>query len=263
MTPQLMQAIKLLQLSNLDLAAYVEGELERIPCWSAPPRASRAPSKARRSRRRGVRRRRSTAAEADGPADRIDEDLETSRSAIEERLGTDLENVFPTTRSQRRSARPPTQPRGLFRMGRRRQRRARGRRLQSRSLRLGRADARRSSRRAAGAGDRRSGPAHDRAVPDRSGRRGRLSHRRSRAGRREARRAAGRGRSGAGDAAGVRSAGRVRAQSHRMPRDPAQGAQPLRSGDAGAGRPARSAGQARSRRRCGASAASATRTSPT
>ena len=31
MTPQLMQAIKLLALSNLDLAAYVEGELERNP----------------------------------------------------------------------------------------------------------------------------------------------------------------------------------------------------------------------------------------
>ncbi|HEX4041269.1 MAG TPA: RNA polymerase factor sigma-54 [Xanthobacteraceae bacterium] len=31
MTPQLMQAIKLLQLSNLDLAVYVEGELERNP----------------------------------------------------------------------------------------------------------------------------------------------------------------------------------------------------------------------------------------
>ena len=31
MTPQLMQAIKLLQLSNLDLVAYVEGELERNP----------------------------------------------------------------------------------------------------------------------------------------------------------------------------------------------------------------------------------------
>jgi RNA polymerase sigma-54 factor len=31
MTPQLMQAIKLLQLSNLDLAGYVEGELERNP----------------------------------------------------------------------------------------------------------------------------------------------------------------------------------------------------------------------------------------
>ena len=31
MTPQLMQAIKLLQLSSLDLAAYVETELERNP----------------------------------------------------------------------------------------------------------------------------------------------------------------------------------------------------------------------------------------
>ncbi|MFX8910730.1 hypothetical protein ABTN03_18945, partial [Acinetobacter baumannii] len=31
MTPQLMQAIKLLQLGNLDLVAYVEAELERNP----------------------------------------------------------------------------------------------------------------------------------------------------------------------------------------------------------------------------------------
>src|SRR5436305_7760846 len=31
MTPQLMQAIKLLQLSNLDLTAYVDEELERNP----------------------------------------------------------------------------------------------------------------------------------------------------------------------------------------------------------------------------------------
>ena len=31
MTPQLMQAIKLLQLSNLDLVSYVEAELERNP----------------------------------------------------------------------------------------------------------------------------------------------------------------------------------------------------------------------------------------
>src|SRR3954469_15509160 len=31
MTPQLLQAIKLLQLSHLDLAAYVEAELERNP----------------------------------------------------------------------------------------------------------------------------------------------------------------------------------------------------------------------------------------
>ena len=37
MTPQLMQAIKLLQLSNLDLAAYVEGELERNPLLERVP----------------------------------------------------------------------------------------------------------------------------------------------------------------------------------------------------------------------------------
>src|SRR4029453_6453194 len=36
MTPQLMQAIKLLQLSNLDLSAYVEGELERNPLLERP-----------------------------------------------------------------------------------------------------------------------------------------------------------------------------------------------------------------------------------
>ena len=31
MTPQLQQAIKLLQLSNMELVAYVEGELEKNP----------------------------------------------------------------------------------------------------------------------------------------------------------------------------------------------------------------------------------------
>src|SRR6202030_2930700 len=36
MTPQLMQAIKLLQLSHLDLATYVDGELERNPLLERP-----------------------------------------------------------------------------------------------------------------------------------------------------------------------------------------------------------------------------------
>jgi hypothetical protein len=36
MTPQLMQAIKLLQLSNLDLSAFVEEELERNPLLPNP-----------------------------------------------------------------------------------------------------------------------------------------------------------------------------------------------------------------------------------
>jgi RNA polymerase sigma-54 factor len=44
MTPQLMQAIKLLQLSNLDLAAYVEDELERNPLLERDERPEGEPA---------------------------------------------------------------------------------------------------------------------------------------------------------------------------------------------------------------------------
>src|SRR3954447_19872494 len=43
MTPQLMQAIKLLQLSNLDLAAFVEDELERNPLLERANDGTEAP----------------------------------------------------------------------------------------------------------------------------------------------------------------------------------------------------------------------------
>ena len=242
MTPQLMQAIKLLQLSNLDLAAYVEGELERNPFLERasegePPTPERALD---------------IAEPADGAADGqagdwVNQDLETSRSNIEAKLDTDLENVFPDDAG---AAAPRARPRTSSR----------------RPIRNGRAPA------AAGREDGdynleafvsaeltladhlaeqlalaivRSGPPHDRAIPDRYGRRGRLSHRRSRGRRREARRAGRGDRGGARHRADLRSAGRVRAQSHRVPRHPAQGARSLRPGDAGAGRPSRSARQAR------------------
>ena len=86
MTPQLMQAIKLLQLSSLDLTAYVEAELERNPLLErvdgeAEPQESTPEPEAH----------------ADGEiqaGDWADEDLEISRDAIEQRLGTDLGNVF-------------------------------------------------------------------------------------------------------------------------------------------------------------------------
>ncbi len=51
MTPQLMQAIKLLQLSNLDLAAYVEGELEKNPLLERGSEEADAPRRRRGSRR--------------------------------------------------------------------------------------------------------------------------------------------------------------------------------------------------------------------
>ncbi len=43
MTPQLRQAIKLLQFSNLDVSAYVEEELERNPLLERDERAETAP----------------------------------------------------------------------------------------------------------------------------------------------------------------------------------------------------------------------------
>jgi RNA polymerase sigma-54 factor len=50
MTPQLMQAIKLLQLSNLDLAAYVDNELERNPLLE---QAAESEAESRRAADRG------------------------------------------------------------------------------------------------------------------------------------------------------------------------------------------------------------------
>ncbi len=89
MTPQLMQAIKLLQLSSLDLVAYVEDELERNPLLEcgdddeAPAPAAEAES--------------TDGSDHDSAptADWIGEQFETSRSSMEEGLGTELENVFP------------------------------------------------------------------------------------------------------------------------------------------------------------------------
>jgi RNA polymerase sigma-54 factor len=58
MTPQLMQAIKLLQLSNLDLVAYVEAELERNPLLdNRAERRARARPERRMARNRRIARR--------------------------------------------------------------------------------------------------------------------------------------------------------------------------------------------------------------
>jgi len=95
MTPQLMQAIKLLQLSNLDLAAYVEGELERNPLLErADSDGGAAEGASDQAEQPGTDD--AGASDRDpASADAINEDLETSRGAIEDRMGTDLDNVFP------------------------------------------------------------------------------------------------------------------------------------------------------------------------
>src|SRR5262249_33739652 len=113
MTPQLMQAIKLLQLSNLDLAAYVEGELEKNPLLEraadGEPGSIEGVSEPGEADFDGG----GSASAAEASADRIDDSLEVSRSAIEERLGTDLENEFPDDSSpaaQRNGADQPMGP---------------------------------------------------------------------------------------------------------------------------------------------------------
>ena len=109
MTPQLMQAIKLLQLSSLDLAAYVEGELEKNPLLErggdddeGPPAHADGEAEAS-SGERGD--------DDAGAADWIGEPLETSRSSMEQALGTELENVFPDDGTEKRApaeAPPPS-----------------------------------------------------------------------------------------------------------------------------------------------------------
>jgi RNA polymerase sigma-54 factor len=93
MTPQLMQAIKLLQLSSLDLAAYVEGELERNPLLERGSDDDGPVSAGENEQGEE-----SNASTDDRPAtagDWAGEEMETSRSSMEEGLGTELENVFP------------------------------------------------------------------------------------------------------------------------------------------------------------------------
>jgi RNA polymerase sigma-54 factor len=101
MTPQLMQAIKLLQLSSLDLAAYVEAELEKNPLLDRGPEGDGEQALDDNS---GDNRGDSGGDSGDSgdirSGDWLGQDLETSRSAIEQRLDTDLENVFPADAGQ-------------------------------------------------------------------------------------------------------------------------------------------------------------------
>jgi len=95
MTPQLMQAIKLLQLSNLDLLSYVDAELERNPLLERDEREDQVEA-APADRAAELADEQTTRLEAaeDRP-DWLETRLEVSPDSIAERLDTDLSNVFP------------------------------------------------------------------------------------------------------------------------------------------------------------------------
>jgi RNA polymerase sigma-54 factor len=90
MTPQLMQAIKLLQLSNLDLSAYVEGELERNPLLE---RTSEEPGPANQPAEGAASNLVEGSSEAaEGAWEKPDPN---GSAAIEDSFDTGIENVFP------------------------------------------------------------------------------------------------------------------------------------------------------------------------
>ncbi|KAA5602932.1 RNA polymerase factor sigma-54 [Blastochloris sulfoviridis] len=90
MTPQLMQAIKLLQLSHLDLSAYVDAELERNPLLE---RAEEPDFSSPTDAASGEPEPPPPASDDQRDGDWLESPL-GSREAIEARLDTDLGNVF-------------------------------------------------------------------------------------------------------------------------------------------------------------------------
>jgi RNA polymerase sigma-54 factor len=100
MTPQLMQAIKLLQLSNLDLAAFVEEELERNPLLErAEPeggaeRAEASPAASDPPFGDGDDSERGTESVEPAAEEWMSADLGT-RAEIEQTFDSGMENVFP------------------------------------------------------------------------------------------------------------------------------------------------------------------------
>ncbi|TYC49291.1 RNA polymerase factor sigma-54 [Rhodobacterales bacterium] len=95
MTPQLMQAIKLLQMSNLDLVAYVEAELERNPLLEKGEGEPGGSGDAEAERGADSGEAPQVSSDEPNSGDWMQNDLETGSEAIASRMDTDLGNVFP------------------------------------------------------------------------------------------------------------------------------------------------------------------------
>jgi DNA-directed RNA polymerase specialized sigma54-like protein len=113
MTPQLLQAIKLLQLSSLELASYIEEELERNPLLERVDDRLDAADLGRSSD--------PVESAADDVAERdwTSSELEVDVGALEANLGTELDNAFEADRTA-----PASEPIGPAETGTARQARA-------------------------------------------------------------------------------------------------------------------------------------------
>src|SRR5688572_14080736 len=104
MTPQLMQAIKLLQLSNLDLVAYVDAELERNPLLERDE-SDKDQGEALADDYDGA-----AAANGEGQSEWLEPGLDAAPDGAAEKLDTDLGNVFPDDSPRAPDEAAPTLP---------------------------------------------------------------------------------------------------------------------------------------------------------
>ncbi|MGP8233251.1 MAG: RNA polymerase factor sigma-54 [Methylovirgula sp.] len=108
MTPQLLQAIKLLQFSNVELAAFVQDELERNPLLE---RAEEAPDSEPAIEAVGGDYGEATAGDDFNEAGEVEwssESFATDRGALEASLGTELSNTFEDDRPPTPAEHAPT-----------------------------------------------------------------------------------------------------------------------------------------------------------
>ncbi len=104
MTPQLMQAIKLLQLSNLDLAAYVDAELERNPLLERDEAAAVLPTERE--------------AQPEAPLDPLGDGAPvTAEAIVAAGIDTDLGNIFPDDPAGPSDETPPALPAESWALG--------------------------------------------------------------------------------------------------------------------------------------------------
>jgi RNA polymerase sigma-54 factor len=97
LTPQLLQAIKLLQMPNLELSAYIESELASNPLLElAEDRESRSPEASQASEGEPEGRSSDGGVEA---GDWASDSLEVDAASLAANLGTEVENVFESDRS--------------------------------------------------------------------------------------------------------------------------------------------------------------------
>ena len=92
MTPQLLQAIKLLQLPNFELASFIENELERNPLLDRAEDSTAASTLDEPASD-------FDAATPDGQTDWASQELETDAGALAQNLGTEIDNAFEPDRA--------------------------------------------------------------------------------------------------------------------------------------------------------------------